>query len=100
MTKCEVLEYLKSIPREELKVYLLILMEEGFLSYEDVTSVYVEYIEGLRKCADKNYLTLQGKVMNMWCDKKKNMMSNLKDIVRYLRKEGRINITEEQIDKK
>lgn len=96
----KLLELLKAQDKEVLKYIIFLLMKDKYISYEDITSIYVEYLEILRKCADDNYSTLQGKILNMWVDHKKNMRDNLKDIMRYLKDEGRINITDEQINKK
>lgn len=66
----EIVEIMEQQPKEVLQYIILLLMKSGHLSYEDITTVYVEYLDNLRKGATDNYMTLQSKIMNMWCDKK------------------------------
>lgn len=96
----ELLEELKKQPKEVLQYLILLLMKDNKLSYSDITSVYVEYLEHLKKLTDENYWALQGKVMEMWVGNKKDLRENLKNTIRYLKDKGHINITEEQIEKK
>lgn len=95
----KVIEELKTLDKECLTMIFFELMKSEKIGYEDITSVYMEYLDMLRKGATKDYFELQYKVTNMWYDFKKNRDKNLKDIMHYLLDEGRINTTHEDIDK-
>jgi len=95
----ELYNKLKGLDKNTLQVLILMLMEDGVLEYSDITEVYVEHLKELRKGCSDAYNRLQGKVLTMWCDHKKNRTENLKDIMRMLVEEGRVNMTLEQIDK-
>jgi len=95
----ELIELLKSQPKEVIQGIILLLMKDGVISYEDITSVYIQYLEGLRKLTNENYFALQTKVVEMWAGKKKDRTDSLKAIMKYLKDKGRINITDEQIEK-
>jgi hypothetical protein len=94
----ELVKALKSMPKEFLSAIILELMISKCVSYEDITKVYVEYLDMLRKGQSEAYQELQGKVVDMWCGKKKDQDKNLKDIMHYLLDKGRINTTHEKID--
>ena len=96
----QLLAELKRQPKEVLQYLILMLMKDNKISYEDITTVYIEYLEHLRKLTDDNYWALEGKVIVMWTGNKKDLRENLKNIIRYLKAEGKINITEEQIEKR
>jgi hypothetical protein len=70
------------------------------VSYEDITKVYVDYLDMLRKGQSEAYQELQYKVVDMWSGEKKDQDKNLKEIMHYLLDKGRINTTHEEIDKK
>lgn len=95
----EILKALKALPKKYLQVIILELMKDQNISYEDITQVYVEYLDMLRKGQSEAYLELQSKVVTMWCGNKKDRDKNLKDIMHYLLDKGRINTTHEDIDK-
>ena len=94
----ELLNKLKQLPKEFLSAIILDLMISEKVSYEDITKVYVEYLDTLRKGQSEAYFELQSKVVDMWCGKKKDQDKNLKDIMHYLLDKGRINTTHEKID--
>ena len=96
----EVIKALKSLPKEFIAAIILDLMISKCVSYEDITKVYVEYLDTLRKGQSEAYLELQGKVIEMWSGKKKDQDKKLKDIMHYLLDKGRINTTHEKIDKR
>ena len=96
----EILKALKALPKEYLQVIILELMKDQKISYEDITQAYVEYLDMLRKGQSEAYQELQGKVVDMWCGKKKDQDKKLKDIMHYLLDKGRINTTHENIDKR
>jgi hypothetical protein len=45
----EIIKALKSLPKEFLQAIILELMKSECVSYEDITKVYVEYLDMLRK---------------------------------------------------
>ena len=96
----EILKLLKTLPKEYLQVIILELMKDQKISYEDITQVYVEYLNMLRKGQSEAYLELQSKVVTMWSGTKKDRDKKLKDIMHYLLDKGRINTTHEDIDKR
>ena len=96
----EILKALKSLPKEYLQVIILELMKDQKISYEDITKVYVEYLNALRRGQSEAYQELQSKVVEMWSGKKKDQDKKLKDIMHYLLDKGRINTTHENIDKR
>lgn len=96
----ELIKILKAQPKEWLQFEILELMISECVSYEDITKVYVEYLDMLRKGQSEAYLELQSKVFAMWSGDKKDRDKNLKDIMHYLLDKGRINTTHEEIDKR
>ena len=96
----ELIKILKAQPKEWLQFVILELMISESVSYEDITKVYVEYLDMLRKNQSEAYLELQSKVVAMWAGSKKDRDKNLKDIMHYLLDKGRINTTHEKIDKR
>ena len=96
----ELLKTLKSLPKEFIAAIILDLMINECVSYEDITKVYVEYLDMLRKGQSEAYFELQSKVVTMWSGKKKDRDKALKDIMHYLLDKGRVNTTHEEIDNK
>ena len=94
----EILKVLKALPKEYLQVIILELMKDQKISYEDITTSYVEYLDMLRKGQSEAYQELQSKIVTMWSGKKKDQDKKLKDIMHYLLDKGRINTTHEKID--
>lgn len=94
----EIIKELKSLPKEFIAAIILELMISEKVSYEDITKVYVEYLDTLRKGQSEVYFELQSKVVDMWSGKKKDQDKKLKDIMHYLLDKGRINTTHEKID--
>jgi hypothetical protein len=95
----ELYNKLKGLDKNTLQVLILLLMEDRIIEYSDITEAYVQHLQSLYKGCSDAYNRLQGMVMTMWCDHKKNRTENLKDIMRLLVEEGRVNMTLEQIDK-
>ena len=94
----ELLKALKTLPKEFIAAIILDLMISEKVSYEDITKVYVDYLDMLRKGQSEAYFELQSKVVAMWSGTKKDRDKNLKDIMHYLLDKGRINTTHEKID--
>ena len=95
----EILNTLKSLSKESLQIIIFELMKDQKISYEDITQVYVEYLNILRKGASEKYLTLQSKVVSMWAGNVKDRKDALKDIMHWLLDNGSINTTHEDINK-
>ena len=94
----EIIKALKTLPKEFIAAIILDLMISEKVSYEDITKVYVKYLDTLRKGQSEAYFELQSKVINMWSGAKKDRDKNLNDIMHYLLDKGRINTTHEKID--
>ncbi len=94
-----IVEYLKSIPKDLLLSIVYQLMIDGKLSYHELMDLHVQNIERMRKSETDAYFRLQAKVVNMWADHKKNLPKNLKETIQLLKDEGRVNITQDRIDK-
>ena len=94
----EIIKALKTLPNEFIAAIILELMISECVSYEDITKVYVEYLDMLRKGQSEAYFELQCKVIEMWSGAKKDRDQKLKDIMHYLLDKGRINTTHEKID--
>lgn len=95
----ELIKILKLQPKEWLQFIILELMISECVSYEDITKVYVEYLDMLRKGQSEAYQELQYRVVDMWSGTKKDRDQKLKDTMHYLLDKGRINTTHEEIDK-
>ena len=95
----EILKALKTLPKEYLQVIILELMKDQTISYEDITEAYVEYLDMLRKGTSEKFLTLQSKIVSMWCGNVKDRKDALKDAMHWLLDSGSINTTHEDIDK-
>jgi hypothetical protein len=89
---------LSALPREVLLYYILQLMLDEKLSFTEITEQHIKYLEAVKKGAQTDYLTLQNKIVETWCGTKKREHSNLREIMRYLKDRGRVNITDEQLD--
>lgn len=94
----EIIKALKSLPKEFIAAIILELMISEKVSYEDITKVYVEYLNMLRKGQSEAYQELQYKVVDMWSGARKDRDKKLNDIMHYLLDKGRINTTHEKID--
>lgn len=95
----EIVKYLKSIPKELLLSVVYQLMVDGKISYHEVMDLHIQNVERMRKGETEAYFRLQAKVVNMWADCKKNLQKNLKETIQLLKDEGRVNITQDRIDK-
>lgn len=95
----EILERLKSLPKEYIQVIILELMKDQTISYEDITKTYVEYLDMLRKGTSEKFLTLQSKIVSMYTGNVKDRKDKLKDAMHWLLDNGSINTTHDDIDK-
>lgn len=94
----ELAEYLEKLPKEILHECIYELMVRDKISYHELTDLHILNLERMRKGETEAYFRLQSKVIDMWVDKKKNLRENLKSTIQLLKDEGRVNITQEQID--
>ena len=95
----EILKALKALPKEFLAAIILELMINECVSYEDITKVYVEYLDTLRKGQSEKFMTLQSKIVSMWTGNIKDRRDKLKDVMHWLLDNGSINTTHKDIDK-
>ena len=72
-------------------------MQDEKVSYENITTAYVEYLNMLRSGVDAQYSELVTKVTEIWVSEPKNLRKNIADTMQYLKDKGRVNITDEKI---
>lgn len=94
-----IVEYLKSIQKDLLLSIVYHLMVDGKLSYHELMDLHIQNMERMQKGETEAYFRLQAKVVNMWADHKKNLQKNLQEAIQLLKDEGRVNITQDRIDK-
>lgn len=95
----EILKSFKTLPKDILLWAIYRLMQDGVIDYHEITKLHIDHLENLRKHEEQSFWELQQRVTSLWCDKKKNIKANIKDIMQYLKDKGRINITQDEIDK-
>ena len=94
-----VIKYLETLPKEALTYIVYKLMVKGKLSYSDITTLHIQNMERLSKAETEAYFRLQAEVTKLVYGNKKDRGKNIRDILQLLYNEGRINITQEKIDK-
>lgn len=95
-----IIEYLKSLPKQILLLIVYNLMRDGKITYHEMMDLHIKHLEELEKGMSDNYFKLQGEIFSLWNDYKKNRDKNLKDIMHRLVDEGRLNMNHEQINKR
>lgn len=95
-----IIEYLKSLPKQILLLIVYNLMRDGKITYHEMMDLHIKHLEELEKGMSDNYFKLQGEIVSLWNDSKKNRDKNLKDIMHRLVDEGRLNMNHEQINKR
>lgn len=90
---------LGSLPKEVILYIIFLLMRDDKITFADIVNQHIKHLEAINKAENEKMVELQSRVMAMWCGNKKDLRNNLKECVRYLKDLGRINITNEQIDK-
>lgn len=95
-----IIEYLKSLPKQILLLIVYNLMRDGKITYHEMMDLHIKHLEELEKGMSDNYFKLQGEIVSLWIDYKKNRDKNLKDIMHRLVDEGRLNMNHEQINKR
>lgn len=94
----EILKGLKTLPKEILLLVVYELMQEGKISYHEITQLHIQHLENLQKGAIEDYWKLQGKIVHLYNDYKYNRGKNIKDIMQYLNDKGTLNIDQDKID--
>lgn len=95
----EIIKYLSTLNKDVLLYIIYELMKDDKISYHDITSLHIENMERLKKGETEAYFRLQAEVVKLACGYKKDRSRNIKDILQLLYDEGRINTTQEKIDK-
>lgn len=98
-TEQAIVKYLKNLPPLSLHLIVYTLMQEGAISYHELMDMHIQNLERMKKGETEAYFRLQAQVVNLWCDHKKNIPKNVQSIMQLLKDEGRVNITQEKIDK-
>ena len=94
-----ILKTLKSLPKQILHAVIYQLMTEEFISYHELVDMHINNLERMRKGETEAYFRLQREVTSLFYCKKKERPQNIKNILQLLYDEGRINTTQEIIDK-
>ena len=92
------LDLLKQQPKEILQWVILELMKDNKLSFADIATTHVEYLEMLRKGETERLMNLRSKVIDLWCGTKKELPSKLVSLIQEGKDNGWVNITQEKID--
>lgn len=92
------LDLLKQQPKEILQWVILELMKDNKLSFADIATTHVEYLEMLRKGETERLMILRSKVIDLWCGTKKELPSKLVSLIQEGKDNGWVNITQEKID--
>lgn len=95
-----ILTTLNECEKVELQFIVLELMKKEKLTYQDITSSYIEYLQHLKRHISDDYQALQSDVIKMWCGKSDELSVNLKETMHHLLEKGRINTTHEKINEK
>ena len=94
----QILELLKSQPKEVLQWIILELMRDDKLSFADIAQLHVKYLEMLRQGHTEKLMRLRSQVIDLWCGTKKDLHSKLVALIQEGKDNGWVNITQEQID--
>ena len=94
-----IIEILKQQKPDILRFIILQLMMEEKVTYQDITTVYINYLEAVKEGAIENYDELKGMVIKTWAEGKANAYDNTKATMHYLLDKKKINGTHEDIDK-
>ncbi len=86
--------------RQEILWLILQLMKDEKVSYEEISMTYVEYVNMLKQGVTDTYMELRDKVIEMWVHPGKELVTNLKNTMHFLKNKGVVNISEEDINTK
>ena len=95
----QIAETLEKLPKDYALMVVFKLMADNHITLADIVNEHIDHLEKMRKVENEKMMGLQSRVVEMWCGHKKDWRENLKKCIRYLKDLGRINITDEQIDK-
>lgn len=90
---------IKELPKDAIIALVFKLMQDEVLSYEDITSAYINYLNLLRQGVSKEYSELVTQFTRIWTSETGNLRKNIADTMQYLKDKGRVNITDEKIAK-
>ena len=96
----ELLKAIKALPKEYVKWIIFDLMKDDVITFHEIAEEHAHHMEMLKKAEFKAYTELQARTTELFYCYKKDRDEKIKDIMRYLKDKGRINITDEQIDGK
>lgn len=91
-------EILKSLPKEVLHYIIFKLMECGAISFPEIATEHVRLVEQLRKRNTEEMLQLRCKISELWCGHKKDVPKKLVEYMQEFKDRGWINLSQEQID--
>lgn len=94
----QILETLKSLPKEVLLWIVLELMRDDKMSFADIAQLHVEHLEMLRKGQTEKLMHLRSQVIDLWCGTKKELPSKLVALIQEGKDNGWVNITQEKIN--
>ena len=92
------LKTLKQLPKPFLNDLIYQLMVDGCVTYHELMDMHIQNLKRMEKAETEAYFRLQAKVVHLWCDYKKNIPDNINDIKLHLYNEGRINLSEHDIE--
>ena len=93
----EILDTLKKLPREYLNHLVFELIQDGKITYHEITELHIKHLGNMQQSATDKYNKLSGMVKNMWSDYKKNRDENLKEIMRFFKDNGETMLSDEEI---
>ena len=94
----ELYNQLSKLPKEYLEYFILKLMKDDKISFTEIATVHVEYLEALKRGETEKLMNLRSKVIELWCGTKKELPSKLVALVQEGKDNGWINIDQEKID--
>lgn len=94
----ELYETLSSLPKEYIEYFILRLMKDEKISFSQVATIHVKYLEALKQGETEKLMTLRSKFIDLWCGTKKALPNKIVELMQEAMSEGWANITQEQID--
>lgn len=94
----QILETLKSLPKEVLLWIVIELMRDDKMSFADIAQLHVKHLEMLRKGQTEKLMRLRSQVIDLWIGTKKELPSKLVALIQEGKDNGWVNITQEKID--
>lgn len=94
----DLLEILKSLPKEYLEFYIHELMVAGCISFADIAIQHTRFLEEIKKHDAEEMIQLRYKISDLWCGNKKDVPKKLVAYMQEFKDRGWINLSQEQID--